>query len=107
MLWRACMHVCVVNSCALRMAGWDVWASPEIVGGSLDKAPNGELTGVARENAAMELYRLSCAHNSHATRRAHVEAGLRSFDRLQTPRGTRQHRSAVDGSFAVGGDLGL
>lgn len=47
---RVCGHVCVVNSRALRIAGIDR-DTPNPDGGTIDRAPDGEPTGVLRENA--------------------------------------------------------
>ena len=47
---RACGHVCVVNSKALKLAGIDK-NTPDPDGGRIDRDENGEPTGVLRENA--------------------------------------------------------
>lgn len=47
---RACGHVCVVNSRALKLAGIDK-TTPDPDGGAIDRDENGDPTGVLRENA--------------------------------------------------------
>ncbi|MGQ0568660.1 MAG: amidohydrolase [Armatimonadota bacterium] len=49
-LRRRCGHVCVANSVALRMAGIKA-SGPEVAGGTIDRDPRGEPTGVLRERA--------------------------------------------------------
>lgn len=54
-LTRACGHVLVANSLALKLAGLGAH-TPDMEGGSLDRDENGELTGILRERA-MDLVR--------------------------------------------------
>jgi len=49
-LFRACGHVLVCNSRALQLANIDD-SAPDVEGGSFDRNPDGELTGVLREKA--------------------------------------------------------
>jgi predicted amidohydrolase YtcJ len=50
MLWRVCMHICVVNSKALQIAHVDS-RTPDPDGGVIDRDETGEPTGILRENA--------------------------------------------------------
>lgn len=47
-LWRVCGHICVVNSKALEIAGVNR-ATPDPVGGSIDRNEAGDPTGIVRE----------------------------------------------------------
>lgn len=53
-LQRACCHILVANTKALRMAGITAQTQP-VDGGAIDLDENGELTGIIRENACKQI----------------------------------------------------
>jgi predicted amidohydrolase YtcJ len=59
---RYCGHIAIANSAALRLAGVTA-ATPDPLGGTLDRGPDGEPTGVLRE-MAIELVSLPLAHEA-------------------------------------------
>lgn len=56
-LERACCHILVANTKALRMAGITPATEP-VAGGAIDLDENGELTGIIRENACKQVTRI-------------------------------------------------
>jgi predicted amidohydrolase YtcJ len=56
MLWRVCMHICVVNSKALQIAHVDS-RTPDPDGGVIDRDETGKPTGILRENAVQLVER--------------------------------------------------
>ena len=72
-LWRACYHVAVANTAALRLAGITA-ETADPAGGSIDRDEQGRPTGLLREKAAglVEALILETAER----RRQYVEAGL-------------------------------
>ena len=72
-LWRACYHVAVANTTALRLAGiTDETVDPP--GGSIDRDEQGRPTGLLREKAAGMVERLIV--ETAERRRQYVETGL-------------------------------
>jgi len=51
-LWRACWHIGVGNSAALRCAGVSASSAASVEGGSVELGEDGAPTGVLRERAA-------------------------------------------------------
>ena len=72
-LWRACYHVAVVNTTALRLAGITA-ETADPPGGSIDRDEQGRPTGLLREKAAGLVEKLIV--ETVARRRQYVEVGL-------------------------------
>jgi len=72
-LWRACYHVAVANTAALRLAGITA-ETADPAGGSIDRDEQGRPTGLLREKAAGMVEALIL--ESAERRRQYVEVGL-------------------------------
>lgn len=74
-LWRVCLHVCVLNTFALNMLGIDR-DSPTPSGGVIDRTEDGELTGILRENAVSLVEKYIRKKETVEIRTKYIQKGL-------------------------------
>ncbi|KJE92046.1 metal-dependent hydrolase [Capsaspora owczarzaki ATCC 30864] len=78
-LFRACYHICVASTEALRLAGL-LGSNPVTVpaGGTADRDESGEFTGILRENAVVLIYPFVQDNIPRILQKRYLEAGLQS-----------------------------
>lgn len=77
-LWRACWHIAVVNSAAMKSAHFDMTTPPtDICGGTVDTDENGHVTGIFRENALLLITKTMSQSKTDAQKRKFILEGLK------------------------------
>lgn len=75
-LWRACWHIGVANTLALRLAGIDILCHDRVIDGGIIDVDNYGVTGILRERACELIVGIMNCHISDVDKRLFISEGL-------------------------------